>query len=79
MKARLYKMTTYFCVINESYETEDIKDFIEDSLSGEGMITRCDNEVVGPEIEWYDDIDLNLSNSTIKDWEKYFNRRRYNE
>lgn len=73
MKARLYKMTTYFCVIDESYETEDIKDFIEDSLSGEDMITRCDNEVVGPEIEWHDDIDLNFSNATAEDWEKYFN------
>lgn len=72
MKARLYKMTTYFCVIDESYETEDIKDFIEDSLSGEGMITQCDNEVVGPEIEWHDDIDLNFSNATAENWEKYF-------
>ncbi len=72
MKARLYKMTTYFCVIDESYETEDIKDFIEDSLSGEGMITQCDNEVVGPEIEWHDDINLNFSNATAENWEKYF-------
>lgn len=45
-----------------------------DALDGISIscITHFSNEKVGPRIEWDDDIDLNYTDSTTEQWERYF-------
>lgn len=51
-----------------------VKNINDDALDGisTSCITHYANEEVGPNIEWDDDIDLNYTNSTTEQWERYF-------
>ena len=73
--AQLYKMTLYVCDLGENLSLDEIKRLInDDALDGiaTSCITHYANERVGPKIEWDDDIDLNYTNSTTEQWERYF-------
>ena len=73
--AQLYKMTLYVCDLEEGLSLDEIKRLIsDDALDGISVncITHFANEKVGPRIEWDDDIDLNYTNATAKQWERYF-------
>lgn len=73
--AQLYKMTLYVCDLEEGLSLDEIKWLIsDDALDGISVncITHFANEKVGPRIEWDDDIDLNYTNATAKQWERYF-------
>ena len=73
--AQLYKMTLYVCDLEENMSLDKIKRLISDeALDGVSVscITHFANEKVGPRIEWVDDIDLNYTDSTIEQWERYF-------
>lgn len=73
--AKLYKMTLYVCDLEENLSIEDIKYLInERALDGISVscLTHYTDEKVGKQIEWHDDIDINYSKSTDKQWENYF-------
>lgn len=73
--AQLYKMTLYVCDLEEDLSLDEIKRLInDDALDGISVscITHFANEKVGPRIEWDDDIDLNYTDSTTEQWERYF-------
>ena len=73
--AQLYKMTLYVCDLEENLSLNEIKDLIsDDALDGVSVscIAHFANEKVGPRIEWDDDIDLNCTNATTEQWERYF-------
>lgn len=75
--AKLYKMTLYVCDLGEDLDLEEIKELIDNrGLDGVSIscITHYAGEQEGPEIEWDDDIDINYTNSTTEQWEKYFNK-----
>lgn len=75
--ANLYKMTLYVCDLEEDLNINEIKSLIKDrGLDGISVNCICHfaNEQVGPNIEWDDDIDINYSNSTTEQWEKYFRK-----
>lgn len=73
--AQLYKMTVYVCDLEENLSLNDIKQLIDDeALDGVAVscATHFADEKVGPHVEWDDDIDLNYTNSTTEQWERYF-------
>lgn len=73
--AQLYKMTLYVCDMEEDLSLNEIKRLIsDDALDGISIscITHFSNEKVGLRIEWDDDIDLNYTDSTTEQWERYF-------
>lgn len=73
--AKLYKMTLYVCDIEGDLDLEQIKELINDrALEGISVncITHYADEQEGHEIEFYDDIDINYTNSTTEQWDKYF-------
>lgn len=73
--AQLYKMTLYVCDLEENLSLNEIKRLIsDDALDGVSVscITHFANEKVGPRIELDDDIDLNYTDSTAEQWERYF-------
>lgn len=73
--AQLYKMTLYVCDLEENLSLNEIKELIrDDALDGVSVscIAHFANEKVGPRIEWDDDIDLNCTNATAEQWERYF-------
>lgn len=73
--ARLYKMTLYVCDLEEDLSLDEIKRLIsDDALDGISVscITHFANEKVGPRIEFDDDIDLNCTNATAEQWDRYF-------
>ena len=73
--AQLYKLTVYVCDLEENMTLEDIKSQIKyhalDSCSI-NCICHFDNEVVGKQIEWDDDVDINYRNCPTSAWDKYF-------
>ena len=73
--AQLYKMTVYVCDLEENLSLNDIKQLIDDEAL-DGVPVSCvahfADEKVGPHVEWDDDIDLNYTNSTTEQWERYF-------
>lgn len=73
--AKLFKMTLYVCDLEGDLDLEQIKDRINDrALDGVAVscITHYADEQEGPEIEFYDDIDINYCDSTAAQWDKYF-------
>lgn len=73
--AQLYKMTLYICDLEENLTLDEIKTLISDrALDGVSIsaITKFDDEKIGPQIEWSDDVDLNKTDSTAETWERYF-------
>ena len=73
--AQLYKMTLYVCDLEENLSLEEIKRLIkDDALDGisTSCVTHFANEKVGAHVDWDDDIDINYTNSTTEQWEKYF-------
>ena len=73
--AQLYKMTLYVCDLEENLSLNEIKELIrDDALNGISVncVVHFTNEKVGPRIEWDDDIDLNYTDSTAEQWERYF-------
>ena len=73
--AQLYKMTLFVCDLEEDLSLDEIERLISDeALDGVSVscVTRFVDEQVGPRIEWDDDIDLNSTNSTTEQWERYF-------
>ena len=73
--AQLYKMTLYVCDLEENLSLNEIERLIsDDALDGVSVscITHFVNEKVGPRIELDDDIDLNYTDSTAEQWERYF-------
>lgn len=75
--ANLYKMTLYVCDLEEDLDINEIKSLIKDrGLDGISVSCICHfaNEQVGPNIECDDDIDINYSDSTTEQWEKYFKK-----
>ena len=73
--AQLYKMTVYVCDLEEDLSLDEIKRLIsDDALDGISVscITHFANEKVGPRIVLDDDIDLNYTDSTAEQWERYF-------
>lgn len=73
--AQLYKMTLYVCDLEEDLSLNEIKQLISnEALDGVSVscITHFANEKVGPKIELNDDIDLNYTDSTTEQWERYF-------
>ena len=73
--AQLYKMTLYVCDLEENLSLNEIKELIrDDALNGISVycVVHFTNEKVGPRIEWDDDIDLNYTDSTTEQWERYF-------
>ena len=73
--AQLYKMTLYVCDLEENLSFDEIKRLIKyDALDGisTSCVTHFANEKVGQRIEWDDDIDLNYTDSTTEQWERYF-------
>lgn len=73
--AQLYKMTLYVCDLEENLSLNEIKRLIKDdaldSIST-SCVTHFSNEKVGAHVDWDDDIDINYTNSTTEQWEKYF-------
>lgn len=73
--AQLYKMTLYACDLEEDLSLDEIKRLIKDDAL-DGISIRCAthfaNEKVGAHIDWDDNIDINYTNSTTEQWEKYF-------
>lgn len=73
--AQLYKMTLYVCDLEENLSLNEIKRLIKDDAL-DGISTNCvthfANEKVGAHVDWNDDIDINYTNSTTEQWEKYF-------
>lgn len=73
--AQLYKMTLYVCDLEENLSLSDIKTLIkQDALDGctVNCICHFDNEQIGKQVEWDDDIDLNYINCPTSTWDKYF-------
>lgn len=73
--AQFYKMTLYVCDVEDSTNIENIKMLIDErALNGISVncITHYDNEQIGENIDWNDDVDVNFLNSTTEQWEKYF-------
>ena len=73
--AQLYKMTLYVCDLEENSSLNEIKRLIsDDALDGVSVscITHFANEKVGLRIDFDDDIDLNYTDSTTEQWERYF-------
>lgn len=73
--AQLYKMTLYVCDLEENLSLNEIKRIIkDDALDGisTSCVTHFSNEKVGAHVDWDDDIDINYTNSTTEQWEKYF-------
>ncbi len=73
--AQLYKMTLYVCDLEENLSLEEIKRLIkDDALDGisTSCVTHFANEKVGAHVDWDNDIDINYTNSTTEQWEKYF-------
>ena len=73
--AQLYKMTLYVCDLEENLSLNEIKRLIsDDALDGVSVscVAHFANEKVGPRIELDDDIDLNYTDSTTEQWERYF-------
>ena len=73
--AQLYKMTLYVCDLEEDLSMDEIKRLISDkALDGVSVscITRFFNEQTGPRIEFDEDTDLNMMDSTQEQWERYF-------
>ena len=73
--AQLYKMTLYVCDLEENLSLNEIKRLIkDDALDGisTSCVTHFANEKVGAHVDWDDDIDINYTNSTTEQWEKYF-------
>ena len=73
--AQLYKMTFYVCDLEEDLSLDEIKRLISDYAFDRisvSCITHFSNEKVGPRIKWDDDIDLNSTDSTAEQWERYF-------
>ena len=74
--AQLYKMTLYVCDLGDNLNMDEIKTLIkEDALDGVTVNCIChfDNEKIGKQVEWDDDIDLNRCDCPTSAWEKYFN------
>ena len=73
--AQLYKMTVYVCDLEENLSLDEIKCLIEDrALDGVAVscVTHFANEKVGAHVDWDDDIDINYTDSTTEQWERYF-------
>ena len=73
--AKLFKMTLYVCDLEGDLDLDQIKERIDyRALDGVAVncITRYADEQEGPEIEFYDDIDINYCDSTVAQWDKYF-------
>lgn len=73
--AQLYKMTIYLCDLGEDLTIEEIKTLIDDrALSGISVncIAHFAEEKIGKHVEWDDDIDINRTDSTTEEWERYF-------
>lgn len=73
--AKLFKMTLYVCDLEGDLDLEQIKERIDyRALDGVAVncITHYADEQEGPEIEFYDDIDINYCDSTAAQWDKYF-------
>ena len=73
--AQLYKMTLYICDLEENLSFDEIKRLIKyDALDGisTSCVTHFADEKVGAHVDWDDDIDINYTNSTTEQWEKYF-------
>lgn len=73
--AQLYKMTLYVCDLEENLSLNEIKRLIkDDALDGisTSCVTHFANEKVGAHVDWDDNIDINYTSSTTKQWEKYF-------
>ena len=73
--AQLYKMTLYVCDLEENLSLDEIKRLIKyDALDGISIscVTQFADEKIGAEVDWDDNIDINYTNSTTEQWEKYF-------
>lgn len=76
MMAQLYKMTLYVCDLEDNLNLDEIETLIkQDALDGVTVNCIChfDNEKIGKQVEWDDDIDLNRCDCPTSTWEKYFN------
>lgn len=73
--ARLYKMTLYVCDLEDNLSLDEIETLIkQNALSSCSIsaLTKFADQVVGPEIEFGDDTDLNKHDCPVSAWEKYF-------
>ena len=73
--AQLYKITLYVCDLEGDLSLDEIKTLIkQDALDGVDVNCICHfaDEQIGPQVEWYDDIDLNYLDCPTSTWEKYF-------
>lgn len=74
--AQLYKMTLYVCDLEDTLNMNEIKTLIKQNAL-DGVAVNCifhfDNEKIGKQVEWDDDIDLNRYDCPTSTLEKYFN------
>lgn len=73
--AKLFKMTLYVCDLEDCLTLGEIKTLIDqNALSGVAVncITHFADEQVGPSVKWHGDIDLNKTDATTDEWERYF-------
>lgn len=66
--AQLYKMTLYVCDLEDNLSLDEIKTLIkQDALDGVAVNCIChfDNEQIGQQVEWDDDINLNRRDCPI--------------
>lgn len=79
--AQLYKMTLYVCDLQDQISLEEIKERIS-YIALDGVSVNCichfSDEKIGANIDWDDDVDINMVDCGTAAWEKYFevwNRR----
>lgn len=72
--AKLYKVELYLCDVNdEFYDKDDVLEYLNSLLEMDDyFLTRIINAKESKEFEWYDDIDINYSDCTKEEFDKYF-------
>lgn len=72
--AKLYKVELYLCDVNdEFYDKDDVFEYLNSLLEMDDyFLTRIINAKESKEFEWYDDIDINYSDCTKEEFDKYF-------
>ena len=72
--AKLYKVELYLCDVNdEFYDKDDVLEYLNSLLEMDDyFLIRIINAKESKEFEWYDDIDINYSDCTKEEFDKYF-------
>ena len=72
--AKLYKVELYLCDVNdEFYDKDDVLEYLNSLLEMDDyFLTRIINAKESKEFEWYDNIDINYSDCTKEEFDKYF-------